>query len=69
MIMQYRTIRDLSDLIRRNLWKIPHDIDLVVGVPRSGMLPASMIALYLNTKFTSILSITTTAIKKRTPNL
>ena len=54
MIMQYRTIRDLSDLIRRNLWKIPHDIDLVVGVPRSGMLPASMIALYLNTKFTDL---------------
>ena len=41
-------------MIRRNLWKIPHDIDLVVGVPRSGMLPASMIALYLNTKFTDL---------------
>ena len=36
-------------MIRSNLWKIPHDIDLVVGVPRSGMLPASIIALYLNT--------------------
>ena len=47
--MRYVTIKELSDIIRRNLWKIPHDIDLVVGVPRSGMLPASMIALYLNT--------------------
>lgn len=47
--MRYVTIAELSDIIRRNLWKIPHDIDLVVGVPRSGMLPATMIALYLNT--------------------
>lgn len=47
--MRYVTITELSDIIRHNLWKIPHDIDLVVGVPRSGILPASMIALYLNT--------------------
>lgn len=46
--MRYITINELSDIIRHNLWKVPHDIDLVVGVPRSGMLPASMIALYLN---------------------
>lgn len=46
--MRYVTITELSDIIRRNIWKIPHDIDLVVGVPRSGILPASMIALYLN---------------------
>ena len=52
--MQYRTIQDLSGLIRKNLWKIPHDIDLVVGVPRSGMLPANMIALYLNVRLTDI---------------
>lgn len=52
--MQYRTIKDLSNTIRHNLWKIPRDIDLVVGIPRSGMLPASMIALYLNTKFTDL---------------
>ena len=52
--MRYVTIAELSDIIRRNLWKIPHDIDLVVGVPRSGMLPASMIALYLNTNLGDI---------------
>lgn len=46
--MQYRTISDLSRLIRENIYKIPHDIDLVLGIPRSGMLPASMVALYLN---------------------
>lgn len=52
--MRYVTISELSNIIRRNLWKIPHDIDLVVGVPRSGMLPASMIALYLNKQLSDI---------------
>ena len=52
--MRYVTTAELSDLIRKNLWKIPHDIDLVVGVPRSGMLPATMISLFLNTRLTDI---------------
>jgi uncharacterized HAD superfamily protein/hypoxanthine phosphoribosyltransferase len=34
--------------VRANLHKIPHDIDLVVGIPRSGMIPAYMIGLYTN---------------------
>lgn len=52
--MEYRTIADLSNLIRTNIYKIPHDVDVVVGVPRSGMLPATMIALYLNKKLSDI---------------
>ena len=44
--MQYRTIADLSALVRANIHKVPHDIDIVVGVPRSGMLPAMMIAFF-----------------------
>lgn len=52
--MRYVTIKELSDIIRRNLWKIPHDVDCVVGIPRSGMLPASMIALYLNTNLCDV---------------
>lgn len=52
--MQYRTLADLSNLVRTNIHKIPHDIDLVVGIPRSGMLPASMIALFLNKKMTDL---------------
>jgi uncharacterized HAD superfamily protein len=55
--MRYVTITELSDIIRRNIWKIPHNIDLVVGVPRSGILPASMIALYLNTNLGDIESL------------
>lgn len=52
--MRYITTAYLSDLVRRNLFRIPHDIDLVVGVPRSGMLPATMIALALNKRLTDI---------------
>lgn len=46
--MTYITINDLSNTIRQNIWKIPNDIDVIVGVPRSGMLPASIIAQHLN---------------------
>lgn len=38
----------MADTVRRNLWKIPQDVDLIVGVPRSGMIPALMIAELLN---------------------
>lgn len=40
---------DLHSVIQRNLNKIPSDIDLVVGIPRSGLVPASHIAALLNT--------------------
>jgi hypoxanthine phosphoribosyltransferase len=39
---------DLHSLIQQNLWKIPQDIDLVIGIPRSGLMPASHIATSLN---------------------
>ena len=52
--MRYVTIAELSDMIRKNLWKIPHDIDLVVGIPRSGLMVANMIALYLNKRLSDI---------------
>jgi len=48
--MNYRSFEDLSRCIRRNLYKIPKDIDVVVGVPRSGLPVASMIALSHNLK-------------------
>ena len=46
--MHYRTVDDMSQVILRNISKIPADVDLVVGIPRSGLLAATMIALYLN---------------------
>ena len=38
--MHYRSISDMNDAIVRNLHRLPRDIDLVVGVPRSGILAA-----------------------------
>ena len=38
----------LTETLRQNLHRIPRDIDLVVGIPRSGIIPAYAIALYLN---------------------
>lgn len=52
--MVYRTSSDLSKLIRDNIDIIPHDIDLVVGIPRSGMLPATLIALLLNKRLSDV---------------
>jgi len=49
--MNYQSIANLSDLIRQSLHKIPRDVDIVVGVPRSGVLPASMLALHLNVHY------------------
>ncbi len=46
--MNFRTISDLNKTINDNLHRIPQDIDIVVGVPRSGMLAASIISLLLN---------------------
>lgn len=46
--MKYITISDLSETIRKNIWKIPRDIDFIIGIPRSGMIAASMICSYLN---------------------
>lgn len=43
-----RSVRDLDCTIRQNLHRLPKDIGLVVGVPRSGMLPASLLSNYLN---------------------
>ena len=52
--MQYRTFTNLSNLIRDNIAIIPHDIDLILGIPRSGMIPAYMIALFLNKRVSDL---------------
>ncbi len=46
--MQYITLSDLTKTIRNNIYKIPHDIDFVIGVPRSGMIAASIVSEFLN---------------------
>lgn len=52
--MHYRSINDLNRIISENIYRIPHDIDLIVGVPRSGMLVASLVALHCNKQLTDI---------------
>lgn len=52
--MRYHSYQDLSDCIRRNVWKVPYDIDLIVGVPRSGMIPALMLAELMNKRCTDL---------------
>lgn len=46
--MNYRSVATLSRAISIWLERLPHDWDLVVGIPRSGLLPASLLALQLN---------------------
>lgn len=47
--MNYKSYQDLSNDVYANIHKLQgHGYDLVVGIPRSGMIPAYMIALLLN---------------------
>ncbi|HEX2536427.1 MAG TPA: phosphoribosyltransferase family protein [Chitinophagaceae bacterium] len=52
--MNYRSIANLSEDIKRELHRVPKDVTLVVGIPRSGLLAANLMALYLNLPFTDI---------------
>lgn len=52
--MKFVTIADLNRDLVNSLSKIPQDIDLIVGIPRSGMLVACMISLYINLPLTDI---------------
>lgn len=52
--MNFRSINQMDQVIRNRLHIIPRDIDCVIGIPRSGMLPATIIALYLNKPLLSI---------------
>jgi len=52
--MDYRNISNLNDIILKRISILPRDFDLIVGIPRSGMLPANLIALYLSKPFTDI---------------
>ncbi|MEI7662526.1 MAG: phosphoribosyltransferase family protein [Bacteroidota bacterium] len=44
----------MNKIILKRLSIIPRDFDLIVGIPRSGMLPANLLALYLNRPYTDI---------------
>ena len=50
----YVTYADMVSIIRKNLWKIPHDIDVIIGVPRSGLFAATIISEYLGINITTV---------------
>jgi orotate phosphoribosyltransferase len=52
--MNFRSIAQLSDQLISWSKELPHDIDAVVGIPRSGLLAASILALYRNVPFTDV---------------
>lgn len=52
--MEYRSFDDLSKVLVKNIEKIPKDIDLIVGIPRSGLLVANIVALLLNKPLTDL---------------
>lgn len=54
--MNFKTVNDLNSTIYKNIYKIPKNVDLIVGVPRSGMLVASILSLYLNVPMTDFQS-------------
>jgi len=52
--MNYRSISDMNDAIVSNLHRLPRDFDLVVGVPRSGVLAATLVSLAANIPMTDL---------------
>lgn len=58
-MLDYKNYRDfnfINALIANNLQKIPSDTDLVVGIPRSGLIVSTLIAEYTNKPHTDIFS-------------
>ena len=51
--VNYRSVADLNDDIKAWAPTLP-DIDLVVGIPRSGLLAGSILALHLNAPLTDL---------------
>jgi len=52
--MNYRSIADLNSAIKKWIIQLPKDFDLIAGIPRSGLLVANLLALYLNKPMTDV---------------
>ncbi len=52
--MQYRSIADMNAAILNGIHQLPDDLDLVVGIPRSGMIAAELVALLANIGLTDL---------------
>jgi orotate phosphoribosyltransferase len=54
MTMNYRSVADLNDDIVTWSRRLPRNIDVIVGVPRSGLLVANLLALHMNLPMTDV---------------
>ena len=54
MHMNYRSVADLNEQVVSLSTRLPRDVEVVVGIPRSGLLPASLLALHLNLPLTDV---------------
>jgi orotate phosphoribosyltransferase len=52
--MEYRSVADLNQRIIDWAHVLPRDLEVVAGVPRSGMLAANLLALHLNLPLTDV---------------
>jgi orotate phosphoribosyltransferase len=52
--LNFRSVAQLSDQVLHWSHRLPGDIEVVVGVPRSGLLVANLLALYLNVPLTDV---------------
>jgi orotate phosphoribosyltransferase len=52
--MKYRSVADLDADVVAWLPQLPADLELIVGIPRSGLLVASLLALHLNLPMTDV---------------
>jgi len=52
--MNCRSMHDMNEVLLNRLHKVPADVEVIVGVPRSGMLAALMLALHRNAAITDV---------------
>lgn len=52
--MHYRTIADLNNDVIAWSRRLPERVEIIVGIPRSGLLAANLLALSLNVPFTDV---------------
>ena len=52
--MEYRSVAQLNDRIVDWVPRLPRDLDLIVGIPRSGLLAANLLALHMNLPMTDV---------------
>ena len=52
--IRYRQVSEMCDRVSASLGMLPPDLDMVVGIPRSGMIAATLITLYRNLPMTDM---------------